>query len=60
MKSGRFRIYLLVIALLAAIVMAALHFAGGRTPLGIGILVTVEIAAILAALALCVREIADR
>jgi hypothetical protein len=60
LKSGRFRVYLLLIALLAAIVMAALHFAGGRTPLGIGILVAVEIAAILAALALSVREITDR
>ena len=55
-----FRIYLLAVVLLATVVFAVLRYAGGRTPLGIGALVVVEIAAILTALAFSVREIAER
>jgi hypothetical protein len=51
---------LLVIVLLATVLFAALRYAGGRTPLGIGVLVVVEIAAILTALAFSVREFAER
>lgn len=57
---GAFRVYLLVVVLLGTVLFAALRYAGGRTPLGIGVLVVVEIAAILTALAFSVREIAER
>lgn len=55
-----FLVYLLAIVLLGTVVFAALRYAGGRTPLGIGLLVAAEVAAILTALAFSVREIADR
>jgi len=54
-----FRVYLLVVVLLGTVLFAVLRYAGGRTPLGIGVLVVVEIAAILMALAFSVREIAE-
>ena len=60
MKNGPFRVYLLVVVLLATVVFAVLRYAVGRTPLGIGVLVAVEIAAILTALVFSVREIAER
>lgn len=59
-SARAFRVYLLVIVLLATVLFAALRYAGGRTPLGIGVLVVVEIAAILTALAFSVREFAER
>jgi hypothetical protein len=59
-STGAFRVYLLVVVLLGTVVFAGLRSAGGRTPVGIGILVAVEIAAILTALAFSVREIAER
>jgi uncharacterized integral membrane protein len=55
-----FRAYLLAILLLGAVLAVSLRYAGGRTPLGIGVLVAVEVAAILTALAFSVREIARR
>jgi hypothetical protein len=55
-----FRVYLLVVVLLGTVLFAVLRYTGGRTPLGIGVLVVVEIAAILTALAFSVREIAER
>jgi hypothetical protein len=57
---GAFRLYLLVVVLLGTVLFAALRYAGGRTPLGIGVLVVIEIAAILTALAFSVREFAER
>jgi len=45
-----------VVVLLGTVLFAVLRYAGGRTPLGIGVLVVVEIAAILMALAFSVRR----
>lgn len=59
-KARPFLVYLLAIVLLGTVVFAALRYAGGRTPLGIGVLVGAEVAAILTALAFSVREIAQR
>lgn len=57
---GALRAYLLAIVLLGAVLAIALRYAGGRSPVGIGVLIAVEVAAILTALAFSVREIARR
>lgn len=60
LARGAFRAYLFAIVVLGGVLAVVLRYAGGRSPLGIGTLVAVEVVAILAALALSVREIARR